>query len=302
MLHHDPAPVKQVTPTNTTYDVSSKRGRRPAFVRKPEVNIKHSVNGSEKTELFGLKYHNITRSEAISRLRQHIENRRFQSKSATLFFINVHSFQLAKKDADFRHCINQADLVLPDGSGLSYAAKATGKPIKENLNGTDFIPALCKTLASEGRSVYLLGANTDTVNRCTQYIRKTYPGLKVLGGRSGYFFQDEHESIISEINSLQPDLLLVAMGSPLQEKWVMRNASILDVGICSAVGGLFDFWSGKYRRAPAWMRKAGIEWVYRFMQDPITKWKRVFVEIPVFLFKIGYWSVRRRINPENAGV
>ncbi len=248
----------------------------------------------------GLKFHNLKREEALDRVCKHIRNRSFGSAARTLFYINVHSYHLAKSDEDFRHCINQADTVLPDGSGISYAGKVFGRPIAENLNGTDFTPALCSKLAEERRSVYLLGGKQEVVGACIDYLEKTYPGLKVLGGRSGYFFQDEHEQILADINKHSPDLLLVAMGSPHQEKWIVRNVSRLDVGVCSAVGGLFDFWSGKYRRAPAWMRKSGIEWIHRFMQNPVKKWKRVIVEIPAFLTRVTFLSIRRMFGLKKA--
>lgn len=248
----------------------------------------------------GLKFHNLKREEALDRVSKLIRNRSYGPTARTLFFINVHSYHLAQSDEDFRHCINQADIVLPDGSGLSYAGKVFGCPIVENLNGTDFTPALCSKLAEEERSVYLLGGGVEVVESCLKYLQNTYPGLKILGGRPGYFFQDEHEQIVADINKCRPDLLLVAMGSPHQEKWIVRNASRLDVGVCSAVGGLFDFWSGKHRRAPAWMRKSGIEWVHRFMQDPVKKWKRVIIEIPAFLTRVTFLSIRRMFGLKKA--
>ena len=108
-------------------------------------------------------------------------------------------------------------------------------------------------------------------------------GLDLAGYHHGYFDQQKEKEIIDEINSLKPDILLVGLGSPRQESWIWDNRDKLEVSAGFAIGGFFDFLSGEFNRAPVWMRKAGIEWVYRFFNDPSTKWKRIFIEIPIFI-------------------
>jgi N-acetylglucosaminyldiphosphoundecaprenol N-acetyl-beta-D-mannosaminyltransferase len=206
---------------------------------------------------------------------------------ACVFFTNVHSIHLARRDQDFMDLINGADLALPDGTGLKIAGRLFGTPILENLNGTDLIPKFLEIAESEGLTVYLLGGLPEVVEGCYRWLSKTYPSLRIVGFRHGHFSPEEEKPIIEEINAVKPHILLVALGSPRQERWIARNSQHLKVGVCMGVGGLFDFLSGSRARAPRWMRQLGIEWVYRFIQDPKTKWDRVFIEIPTFLALIA---------------
>jgi len=203
-----------------------------------------------------------------------------------IYFTNVHSILSARVDHELKDHINHADLVLPDGSGLAIAGKILNKPIIENLNGTDFTPKVCRLAEEKGWSVYLVGAREEVVQNCVKNLEKQFPKLTISGYHNGYFDEDEERKIISEIKSRRPDIVLVALGTPYQEKWIAKHARELEGCVCFAVGGLFDFLANIVKRAPIWMRKTGIEWLYRFMQDPSGKWRRIFVEIPVFMARI----------------
>jgi N-acetylglucosaminyldiphosphoundecaprenol N-acetyl-beta-D-mannosaminyltransferase len=218
-------------------------------------------------------------------------------------FTNVHSIHLTRKDGELLACINESDLVLPDGSGLKIAGRILGCPIVENLNGTDFTPRVLAEAESNRWSVFLLGARPEVLERCCQRIRESHPLLQIAGAHHGHFPESDEETIVREINQQEPEVVLVALGSPLQEKWIARNAPKLRAGVCLGVGGLFDFLSGQRGRAPFWMRRFGIEWAYRFTQDPVSKWRRVMIEIPLFLAHVLAerflpWSVR---HPGSAG-
>lgn len=248
-----------------------------------------------REQLMGVCYDNMTKSQAL--LQADVLLNRSGGKSAsTLFFLNVHSIYLAESDSDFRKFINEADLVLPDGSGIAYAGKALAQPVKANLNGTDFIPLLLKQCGPTQKSVYLLGSTREICLKAKTYVEQHFAGIRVVGARSGYFSKNEEEEVIAEINLTRPDILLVAMGSPRQEKWIYGNAYRLDAGICCGVGGLFDFWSGKFKRSPMWIRRYGVEWLYRFMQDPFGKWKRVLFENPRFVLQVRWQLLRNRIK------
>ncbi len=223
---------------------------------------------------------NLTSDMALQRVEELVTQ---SKKNSRVFFTNVHSIHLSRKDPDLRAAINGADMVLPDGSGLMIAGRLLGKPIRENLNGTDFTPKVCEMAEARGWSVYLLGAKEEVVERCYENLQQRFPGLRLKGYHHGYFNEREEQSVIAEINNVRPDILLVALGSPLQEKWAARHASQIKVGVCFAVGGLFDFISQGKPRAPLWIRRLGMEWLFRFMQDPLDKWERIFIEIPVFL-------------------
>lgn len=201
-------------------------------------------------------------------------------------FANVHSISIARFDHELRYALHRADLVLPDGSGLALAGRLNGLPVRENLNGTDFIPRVLALLAHEQRSVFLLGGHPDVVTTCQEVLKTRYPDLIIAGSHHGHFLGTDDRGIQQKIADARPDALLIALGSPLQEIWMSRIAHLLPVRVCFTVGGLFDFLSGGKKRAPRWMQRLGIEWLFRFMMDPRAKWERVFVEIPWFLFRV----------------
>jgi N-acetylglucosaminyldiphosphoundecaprenol N-acetyl-beta-D-mannosaminyltransferase len=204
-------------------------------------------------------------------------------RPARVFFTNVHTIHVARRYSELVSIINNADLVLPDGSGLKIAGRLFGTPVLENLNGTDLTPKLLASADSEGLRVYLLGGQARAVRGCVDALTKMFPNLQIVGFRHGDFASEEENSIVEEINACHPHILLVALGTPLQERWIASQAARLNVGLCMGVGGLFNFLSGAEVRAPLWMRRVGIEWIYRFFRDPKAKWDRVFIEIPVFL-------------------
>lgn len=241
----------------------------------------------ETIYFLGVRVDNLTLMQAVRRVKNFIDSSEKRDTARKVFFTNVHSIHLANHDPELYRCILNADMVLPDGSGLEIAGRLLRKPVKENLNGTDFTPIICSMAESLGYSVYLLGAKPDVNEKCSANLRRQFPDLNIAGAHHGYFDDETEKEVIADINKKKPDILLVALGSPRQEIWITNNASKLNTGVCFAVGGLFDFLSGEFDRAPLWMRKFGVEWVHRFMQNPKDKWNRIFVEIPVFLYRLA---------------
>jgi N-acetylglucosaminyldiphosphoundecaprenol N-acetyl-beta-D-mannosaminyltransferase len=235
--------------------------------------------------ILGVRVDNIDGETAINAIRA-AASRREGFRPRKVFFVNVHTIHLARCDGELLRCLSNADMVLPDGSGLKLAGRLFGTTIKENLNGTDLIPKVLAWAEFEGLSVYLLGGQSQVVAACRRRLLEQHPELQIVGYRHGYFLPEEEKLIVQEINRRRPDIVLVALGVPLQEQWIARNAQYLEVGVCIGVGGLFDFLSGAKVRAPAWMRRLGMEWLYRFIQDPRSKWYRVIVEIPTFFMLI----------------
>ncbi|MFI5251241.1 MAG: WecB/TagA/CpsF family glycosyltransferase [Bacteroidota bacterium] len=262
--------------------------------RKMDFSLLTENNRSklkETVRIFGVNVDNINCQTAMGKIRTCVMDND-QTSRMSVFFANVHTIHLAKNDPVFKHHINNADLVLPDGSGLKLAGKLFRTPIIENLNGTDFTPKLLGTAMAKGWSVYLLGALPDVIEQCQKRLLQMFPQLKILGYHDGYSLKEMERFVIEDINVKQPDILLTALGSPLQEEWISKHFDELNVRVCLGVGGLFDFIAGSKRRAPVWMRNTGIEWIYRFLQDPSTKWQRVFVEIPLFLSLVAVESIR----------
>lgn len=200
-----------------------------------------------------------------------------------VYFVNVHSIFLALQDPKLMEQLNYASLTLADGSGLNLAGKLLGTPIVENLNGTDFTPKVLEVAEREGWSVFMLGAKDHVIKSARRNILQAYPKLNIAGYRNGYFNKEQEQEVIDMINEARPDILLAGLGSPMQERFIWENRDKLNVKVGFAIGGLFDFLSEEFERAPLWMRKLGLEWVYRFVNDPGSKWKRIFIEIPFFL-------------------
>jgi N-acetylglucosaminyldiphosphoundecaprenol N-acetyl-beta-D-mannosaminyltransferase len=236
-------------------------------------------------------FDNITGSTALSIIQHYLADQD-QVVPRVVFFVNVHSVHIAHRHHGLRYALHRADLVLPDGSGLELAGKVYKRPISENLNGTDFIPRVLRELAASGRSAYFLGAQRRVLDACLRRVPELFPGLKVAGSRHGHFSDAEEPEVIAAINAVTPDVLLVAMGTPSQEEWIVRNLPNLNTRVCFGVGGLFDFLSGEKRRAPGWIRSLGLEWIFRFAHAPSAKWDRVLLEIPLFVLR----TLMRRIS------
>jgi N-acetylglucosaminyldiphosphoundecaprenol N-acetyl-beta-D-mannosaminyltransferase len=261
--------------------------RRAAAVHHPSTETeKHGGRNEQFPRLCvdGVCFDNIDRGTALEAVRRFVADGD-DVTTRVVNFVNVHSVTVANARPDMMTALRNSDLVLPDGSGLALACRVAGLPIRENLNGTDFVPQVIAEAERIGCSVYLLGARKEIIDACVQRVRNLFPRLTIAGWRHGHFAEEELPEILEGIRAAQADLLLVGMGSPFQELWIDRYGRDLGARVSCGVGGLFDFLSGLTPRAPAWMRKSGLEWVYRFAHNPAAKWERVLVEIPAFAIR-----------------
>jgi N-acetylglucosaminyldiphosphoundecaprenol N-acetyl-beta-D-mannosaminyltransferase len=249
-------------------------------------NNKSQLTSPTIFTLFGLKINNDTMTEAVDWVMsdQNIKNPEQKFRGCkTGCFVNVNSVNLTAADPELSTNLNAADRNFADGSGLRIAAKTHGINIKDNINGTDMLPHLCEAAQDQGISIYLLGAKPGVAAATAKNLLKRYPKLCIAGAENGYFERTEDSNVVKRINQSKAGILLLAMGSPLQEKWLKDNAPQLTCRTALAVGGLFDFYSGLISRAPIWMRELGLEWVWRLMQEPKSKFKRYVIGIPIFL-------------------
>ncbi len=237
---------------------------------------------SISTAFLGIRIDEMTPQEAIGAICAQIE----AGQKQRVFFVNAHCVNTAFQDATYRQVLGQSEWVLADGSGVLWGAKLLGLPIRHNLNGTDLVPQLCGVAAERGLSVFLLGGLPGVAEQAAARLQCLYPALRVVGIRHGFFQPAEEPALLAEINAARPDLLIVAMGVPRQERWIAEHWAALDVGAALAVGALFDFLAQRFKRAPRWMRKLGIEWVFRFLQEPRRLAKRYFVGNVVFLGRV----------------
>lgn len=238
-------------------------------------------------EFMGLSISNITNQEALEMIQSAGEGRH------TMHFVNAHCINVAAKDAEYREILKAADALFADGSGIRLAGKLLDSPIVENVNGTDLFPLICTRFAESGKKLFLLGGGPEIAGKTADWVR-AYTGSNIVVGTHHGFIssKEEEETVIHKIGDSDADLLLVAMGVPRQEKWIARLRDRLDVPLCMGVGGLFDFYSGTIRRAPLWMRKIGIEWIWRLLMEPRRMWRRYIVGNVIFVVKI--LSIRSR--------
>jgi N-acetylglucosaminyldiphosphoundecaprenol N-acetyl-beta-D-mannosaminyltransferase len=169
---------------------------------------------------------------------------------------------------------------------MKIAGRILGRPIRQNLNGTDLFPRLCGTLAASGRRLYLLGARPGVAEATARWAQQQFPQLQIAGTRSGYFDATEEEAVIAAIRRSGADVLLVAMGVPAQDLWLRRHLKATGARVGIGVGGLFDFYGGRIPRAPLWLREIGGEWVYRLIQEPRRMWRRYLIGNFTFLWRV----------------
>jgi N-acetylglucosaminyldiphosphoundecaprenol N-acetyl-beta-D-mannosaminyltransferase len=213
-------------------------------------------------------------------------------KRCKIFTPNPEMVVKAQKDVIFKHTLNSGDLNICDGRGLQWASGA------KRLSGIDLMLALCDMAAKEGKSVYLLGSgDEETIKLTAKNLQKQFPGLKVVGFDEGLVINEDapaaDDKTILQINNATPAILFVAFGMGKQEKWIVENiAKMPSVKIAMGVGGSFDYISGKIRRAPCWMRKIGLEWLYRLIQQP-SRISRIFNATVVY----NWILIKTKFNP-----
>lgn len=201
-------------------------------------------------------------------------------------FVNADCLNRAWTDSSYRNLLDRLPLVLADGSGIRWALRVLhGVRLQDNVNGTDLFPLLCARAVSEGWRLGFLGADSDVVDQLVDKTSQRYPGIRIVYAHDGYFTDVEQSEVVAAIADAKPDILLVGLGAPRQEKWIDANLSQLNAGIAVGVGGLFDFYAEKVTRAPKLIRRLGLEWTWRMAQEPGRLWRRYLLGNPLFLWR-----------------
>jgi N-acetylglucosaminyldiphosphoundecaprenol N-acetyl-beta-D-mannosaminyltransferase len=186
----------------------------------------------------------------------------------------------AHRDPAFAAVLRRADLRVPDGIGVLWAARMAGRPLKERVTGSDGIYRIAERASQCRWRVFLLGAAPGVAATTAEILRCRYPGLEVVGAYSGSPADADWPAIHGWLASTQPDILLVAFGHPKQDDWIDHHRAELPAAVAIGVGGAFDFVAGVARRAPAWMQRMGLEWLHRLLREP-WRWRRM-MKLPVF--------------------
>lgn len=210
---------------------------------------------------------------------------------------NAHALNLASADPDHRRILRRADMVLNDGKGTLLAARLLGTRLPVDLNGNFFTPLLLQRAAERGWPVFFLGAAPGVAARAATKLTSEDPRLRIVGTHDGFIAPGEDETVAKEIRAAGAELLLVGMGMPRQEQWLDRYVDATGVRLASTVGAFFDFQVGVVPRAPAWMNRLGLEWIYRLYKEPRRLWRRYVIGNPLFVGRVLRQRLGRRRPP-----
>lgn len=211
--------------------------------------------------------------DVIDRVTHSIETK----SPMTISMMNVAKLVKISRDPLLCESVVSGDIILADGMPLVWLSWLRGKPVPERVAGIDLMYRLYKLADLNRLRVFLLGAKKDVLNKVLSITNRDYPGMVIAGYRDGYFTDEEQEEVACIIKEANPDILLVAMSSPKKELFMRRWAEWMKVPVVHGVGGSFDVMAGKTKRAPLWMQKRGLEWLYRVIQEPRRMWKRYLI-------------------------
>ena len=196
---------------------------------------------------------------------------------AHLIGVNADKLLQMRDDPEMDSCVKRCEIVNADGASMVMAAGKLGVPLPGRVAGVDLMQELCSMAAERGRTVYLLGAKAEVVAKTAEVLRQTYPGLRIVGYRDGYFGNDQFDTVVSQVEEKHPDIVFVGITSPKKEQLIERFRELGATGAFVGVGGSFDVVSGNIPRAPMWMQRANLEWLFRMMQEPGRLVKRYAV-------------------------
>lgn len=269
----------------------------------------------DTVEILGVRFHNLTRAQAAKAIAE------LADSPAPSYVVKPYSEFMPRslRDTRIKDILNGAALCLADGAGILWAAhylslpggrlralwqlplslaslavnpRAVRRPLMQNMAGVDLTWEMLSELDVRGATVFLLGSTKEELRGTQDRIEERFKRLRIVGAHPGYFRMsgDTNEAVVAEINAAEPQALLVAMGFPIQERWIAANLDRLKVSVAVAEGGSFSFISGATRRAPAWMRRAGLEWLFRLLRQPSRLRRQV--ALPVFVWLV----VRERLG------
>jgi N-acetylglucosaminyldiphosphoundecaprenol N-acetyl-beta-D-mannosaminyltransferase len=251
--------------------------------------------------ILGIPIDDLTMAEALDRLEEFVVIGRESGKSHQVATVNADFVVKAQYDPELRYLLQESDLATADGMPLVWGARLLGVPLVERVAGADMIPALARRAAQEGYSLYFLGAAPGVASKAGKILQEENPRLKIVGIASPPYSSvlEMDRTVVEDIKKAKPDILLVAFGNPKQEKWIGMYGRELGVPVMIGVGGTLDFIAGTTKRAPMWMQRLGLEWLFRLLHDPRRLWRRYVVDMVVFgsFFVRQWWVMRQGHQP-----
>jgi N-acetylglucosaminyldiphosphoundecaprenol N-acetyl-beta-D-mannosaminyltransferase len=251
--------------------------------------------------VLGVPIDDLTMEEALDRLEVFIRQGRQTGKCHQVATVNADFVIKSLRDPELRYLLQDADMATADGMPLVWGARLLGVPLAGRVTGADLVPALAARAAEKGYSLFLLGAGPGVAARAAQVLKEQHPGLQIAGVLSPPYGSvlEMSPQVAEEIRKADPDVVLVAFGNPKQEKWIGMYGRDLGAPVMIGVGGTLDFIAGSMRRAPDWMQRLGLEWLYRLLQEPRRLWRRYVIDLFGFslFFARQWWAMRGRRPP-----
>ncbi|MBC2285018.1 WecB/TagA/CpsF family glycosyltransferase [Listeria booriae] len=245
---------------------------------------------TRRIQLLGSELDVLTMQETL----HEIERLILRKEPTQHVVINASKINLMAEDPLLRHIVSQSPLINADGQSVVWAGRFLGHDIPERVAGIDLFQKLVEKAAEKGWKPYYFGATDEVVRDVVKKHQQMYPQLQVAGFRNGYFESEESIQIAEGIRASEADILFVAFSSPKKEIWIHDHQSIMQVPFAMGVGGSFDVLAGKTKRAPRWMQRTGLEWFYRFVQEPRRMFKRYI--IGNFIFVKHVWREKRKMK------
>jgi N-acetylglucosaminyldiphosphoundecaprenol N-acetyl-beta-D-mannosaminyltransferase len=251
-------------------DQNSNSGRIPNPNPRPYPTV----------SLYGVPFSKMDMQETVAFLAEAVASRR----PHRVVTGNPIMLSVGLENPSFHRALATAELVVPDGAGVVWAARHVKQPVKERVAGFDLMHELLREGDKRSWSVYLLGASAEIVETAYNNLKRQYPGVRFVGYRDGYFTDKEDGAVVAAVREANPDVLFVARATMNQEPWIEKYQNVLGVPVVMGVGGSLDVVSGKLKRAPAIFRKLSLEWFYRLIQEP-SRYRRMLV-LPRFALKV----------------
>lgn len=232
---------------------------------------------------------------SVERLHAEIVRAAREDRRALILNANAHCLNLCHRDPELRAFMNRADVVFCDGAGVMLAARMLGGRIPERITYADWVWQLAALCEAEGLSLHFLGARPGVAAIAARRLEERFPELRIAGVRHGHFDHaagsEENGAVIEEVNAANPDVLLLGLGMPTQERWLMENRGRLNVRVALTGGAVFDYVSGELRRGPRFLTDNGFEWLARLVIEPRRLWRRYLVGNTLFVLRV----VRQRM-------
>lgn len=241
----------------------------------------------------------LNMDEALARLEEFVAIGRETGRSHQIATVNADFAVKSLRDPELHYLLQEVDMATADGMPLVWGARLLGVPLRERVTGSDMVPALAERAANKGYSIYFYGAGPGVAEKAAEVLQEKHPELIVAGVCSPPYqpVLDVDEALLDDIKAAKPDILLIALSHPKQEKWIAMYGKRVGVPVVIGIGATLDFIAGEVVRAPVWMQRAGLEWAFRLLQEPRRLWRRYVVDLFVFgWFFMQQWFFMRQGN------